>query len=73
MASNKLLGVAALGAAAYFMRNKETREKTINQIKSYVDPQTVEKVKNTFQNMTKSTSTDSVVTDKEVPEKSPTI
>ena len=70
--ANKLLGVAALGAAAYFMRNKETREKTINQIKSYVDPQTVEKVKNTFQNMTKSTPSDSVVTDKEVPEKTPT-
>ena len=70
MASNKLLGVVALGAAAYFMRNKETRDKTMNQIKSYVDPETVDKVKNAFQNMTKSTTDSSVVNDKELPEKS---
>lgn len=54
MPSNKVIGAVALGAAAYFMRNKETRAKTMDQLKSYMDPQTVEKVKTKIQDFTKS-------------------
>ncbi|MEC2056241.1 hypothetical protein I6J18_01145 [Peribacillus psychrosaccharolyticus] len=53
MPSNKMVGAVALGAAALLMRNKQTREKTMNTLKSYVDPQTIENVKSKFQNISK--------------------
>ncbi|WP_110928699.1 hypothetical protein [Bacillus massiliglaciei] len=54
MPSNKMVGAVALGAAAFLMRNKKTREKTMSQLKSYMDPQMMEKVKGKFQNLSKS-------------------
>lgn len=56
MPSNKLIGAVAVGAAVYLMRNKETRAKTMDQLKSYIDPQTVEKIKGKLQDFNKSGS-----------------
>ncbi|WP_409304039.1 hypothetical protein [Peribacillus sp. SCS-155] len=43
---NSLLGFALLGAAAYLFRNKESRDKVMNQIQSLVPQETRDKVKN---------------------------
>jgi hypothetical protein len=56
MPSNKMLGTVLIGAAAFLMRNKKTREKTMTQIKTLATPETIDKVKSQFQSMTKSKS-----------------
>ncbi|MCK1994204.1 hypothetical protein [Peribacillus muralis] len=54
MPSNKVIGTVVIGAAAYLMRNKKTREKTMSQIKSLATPETIDKVKSQLQSITKS-------------------
>lgn len=61
MPSNKMIGTVVLGAAAYLMRNKETREKTISQIKSIANPEMIDKVKSQLQSFTKSKSSNSTI------------
>ncbi|MGE7767793.1 hypothetical protein [Peribacillus sp. NPDC096540] len=56
MPSNKMIGTVVIGAAAYLMRNKKTREKTMSQIKSLATPETIDKVKSQLQSLTKSKS-----------------
>ena len=56
MPSNKMLGTVLVGAAAYLMRNKESREKTMGQIKSMANSDMVNKVKSQLQSVTKSKS-----------------
>ena len=56
MPSNKMIGTVLVGAAAYLMRNKESREKTMGQIKSMANSDMVNKVKSQLQSMTKSKS-----------------
>ncbi|MDF9759154.1 MULTISPECIES: hypothetical protein [Peribacillus] len=58
MPSNKMIGTVLIGAAAFLMRNKKTREKTMNQIKSLATPETIDKVKSQLQSLTKSKSSD---------------
>ena len=59
MPSNKMIGTVLVGAAAYLMRNKESREKTMGQIKSMANSDMVNKVKSQLQSMTKSKSSSS--------------
>ncbi|AOH56846.1 hypothetical protein ACQKGI_14545 [Peribacillus muralis] len=59
MPSNKVIGTVVIGAAAYLMRNKKTREKTMSQIKSLATPETIEKVKSQLQSITKSKTSNS--------------
>ncbi|MFD4931555.1 hypothetical protein ACFWMS_22050 [Peribacillus butanolivorans] len=56
MPSNKMIGTVVIGAAAYLMRNKKTREKTMSQIKSLATPENIDKVKSQLQFLTKSKS-----------------
>ncbi|AXN38518.1 hypothetical protein ACFWDG_02455 [Peribacillus sp. NPDC060186] len=56
MPSNKMIGTVVIGAAAYLMRNKKTREKTMSQIKSLATPENIDKVKSQLQSLTKSKS-----------------
>ncbi|MDW7616790.1 hypothetical protein SC499_19240 [Peribacillus simplex] len=58
MPSNKMIGTVLIGAAAFLMRNKKTREKTMSQIKSLATPETIDKVKSELQSLTKSKSSD---------------
>lgn len=46
---NSLLGVVALGAAAYLFRNKDSRDKVMNQIRSLVTPETRDNIMNKIQ------------------------
>ena len=59
MPSNKMIGTVLVGAAAYLLRNKETREKTMSQIKSFANPETIDKVKSQLQSFTKTKSSNS--------------
>ncbi|QNU03006.1 hypothetical protein [Peribacillus butanolivorans] len=56
MPSNKMIGTVVIGAAAYLMRNKKTREKTMSQIKSLATPENIDKVNSQLQSLTKSKS-----------------
>ncbi|KWW12612.1 MULTISPECIES: hypothetical protein [Bacillaceae] len=56
MPSNKMIGTVVIGAAAFLMRNKKTREKTMSQIKSLATPEMIEKVKSQLHSITKSKS-----------------
>ncbi|MGG4265671.1 hypothetical protein [Peribacillus simplex] len=58
MPSNKMIGTVLIGAAAFLMRNKKTRERTMSQIKSLATPETIDKVKSQLQSITKSKSSD---------------
>jgi len=49
---NSLLGVIALGTAAYLFRNKASRDKVMNQIQSLVTPENREKVMNQIRSFT---------------------
>lgn len=51
-----MIGTVVIGAAAYLMRNKKTREKTMSQIKSLATPENIDKVKSQLQSLTKSKS-----------------
>jgi hypothetical protein len=45
---NTMIGTVALGAAAYLLRNKETRDKVMTQLQSLAKPENIEKIKNQF-------------------------
>ena len=48
---NKIFGTLAIGGAAYLMRNKESRTKVINQMKSIASPENIEKIKNQIRSL----------------------
>ncbi|MBT2655864.1 hypothetical protein J7E81_11570 [Bacillus sp. ISL-18] len=52
---NKIVSTIAIGGAAYLLRNKESRSKVINQLKSIVSPETIEKIKNQFLSLSNQT------------------
>ncbi|PLT35446.1 hypothetical protein [Bacillus sp. V5-8f] len=43
---NMMMGTLALGAAAYMLRNKESRDKVMTQVQSLAMPENIEKIKN---------------------------
>lgn len=49
---NSLLGVIALGTAAYLFRNKASRDKVVNQIQSLVTPENRGKIMNQIRSFT---------------------
>ncbi|MED4229519.1 hypothetical protein [Neobacillus cucumis] len=48
---NKIVGTLAIGGAAYLLRNKESRTKVINQMKSIASPENIEKIKNQLRSL----------------------
>lgn len=52
---NKIVSTLAIGGAAYLLRNKESRSKVINQLKSIATPENIEKIKNQFRSMSNQT------------------
>ncbi len=51
MILNKIVGTLAIGGAAYLLRNKDSRTKAINQLKSIATPENIEKVKTQIQSL----------------------
>jgi hypothetical protein len=51
MTFNKIVGTLAIGGAAYLLRNKDSRNKVINQMKTLASPEKIEKLKSQFQSM----------------------
>lgn len=51
MILNKIVGTLAIGGAAYLLRNKDSRTKAINQIKSIASPENIEKIKSQIQSL----------------------
>ncbi|MBM7694536.1 hypothetical protein JOC77_003999 [Peribacillus deserti] len=43
--NSKMLSTLAIGAAAYFLRNKSSRDKVMSQIQSMAAPENIEKIK----------------------------
>ncbi|MEH7098428.1 hypothetical protein [Neobacillus vireti] len=52
---NKIVSTLAIGGAAYLLRNKESRSKVINQIKSIASSENIEKIKNQIQSLSSQT------------------
>jgi hypothetical protein len=52
---NKIVSTLAIGGAAYLLRNKESRSKVINQLKSIASPENIEKIKNQFRSLSSQT------------------
>jgi hypothetical protein len=51
MILNKIVGTLAIGGAAYLLRNKDSRTKAINQMKSIASPENIEKIKSQIQSL----------------------
>ena len=51
MTFNKIVGTLAIGGAAYLLRNKDSRTKAINQMKTIACPENIEKLKSQFQSL----------------------
>ncbi|WP_066073166.1 hypothetical protein [Neobacillus soli] len=51
MILNKIVGTLAIGGAAYLLRNKDSRTKAINQIKSIASPENIEEIKSKIQSL----------------------
>lgn len=58
MNRNKLIGTLAIGGAAYMLRNKDSRAKVTNQLKSLATSENYQKIKNMVQNMSNTNSKD---------------
>ncbi|MFZ7945867.1 hypothetical protein [Neobacillus sp. 19] len=53
---NKIVGTLAIGGAAYLLRNKESRTKVINQIKSIASSENIEKIKDQIRSLSDQSS-----------------
>jgi hypothetical protein len=56
MNRNKIIGTLAIGGAAYMLRNKDSRTKVKNQLRSFSTSENLQKIKNTFQTITNTNS-----------------
>ncbi|QCJ44547.1 hypothetical protein FAY30_23105 [Bacillus sp. S3] len=53
---NKIVGTLAIGGAAYLLRNKESRTKVINQIKSIASSENIDKIKDQIRSLSDQSS-----------------
>jgi hypothetical protein len=56
MNRNKIIGALAIGGAAYMLRNKDSRTKAKNQLKSLSTSENFQKIKNKIQTMSNTNS-----------------
>ncbi|MDQ0219825.1 hypothetical protein ELQ35_16675 [Peribacillus cavernae] len=68
---NSLLGIAALGTAAYLFRNKSSRDKVMNKIQSLVTPERREKIMDQVRTFTGTNSSTEKYTPQNNNEKEP--